>query len=298
MKYASTTSRAGRSSFTRGESRAGLVLVAPALLVTTTFFFVPMCLSLWWSFTSYNGIGSLSFVGADNYIDLVSDPKFGAAALNTLLFAVLTMTIGPVLGLLSALLLNQLSVLKAVFRASYFLPVTMSLVVVASMWKILLNDNGIVNHLLGLIGIDPVPWLNSTSTALLAVAIASIWQGFGFETVIFLAALQSIPADLYEAAAVDGAGPWRRFWVVTLPALRPTILFVVIVGTIGAFQVYDQVFVMTQGGPVSATTTIVYFVVSRFHELDLGHASAAAYLLALVLALASFLQLQIEKRTR
>lgn len=273
-----------------------MLLVAPAMLITTVFFFVPMILSLWWSFTEYNGITAPRFVGVDNYVDLVTDPLFLKSGVNTGLFALATMTTGPLLGLLSALLLNQARVLQSLFRAAFFLPVTMSLVVVASMWKMLLNEHGIINQMLELIGLNGVSWLNNTKTALIAVAVTSVWQGFGFETVVFLAALQSVPRELYEAAAVDGAGPWRRFWVVTFPALRPTTLFVFIVGIIGAFQVFDQVFVMTQGGPVSATTTVVYFVVKRFEELDLGHASAAAYLLAMFLAVASAVQMRIDRR--
>lgn len=288
--------RAVGSRFTSGQAKAGMLLVAPAMLITTVFFFVPMILSLWWSFTEYNGITAPRFVGVDNYVDLVTDPLFLKSGVNTGLFALATMTTGPLLGLLSALLLNQARVLQSLFRAAFFLPVTMSLVVVASMWKMLLNEHGIINQMLELIGLNGVSWLNNTKTALIAVAVTSVWQGFGFETVVFLAALQSVPRELYEAAAVDGAGPWRRFWVVTFPALRPTTLFVFIVGIIGAFQVFDQVFVMTQGGPVSATTTVVYFVVKRFEELDLGHASAAAYLLAMFLAVASAVQMRIDRR--
>ncbi|PHP52997.1 carbohydrate ABC transporter permease [Actinomyces ruminis] len=288
--------RAAASRFAPGQAKAGLLLVAPAMLLTTVFFFVPMVLSLWWSFTEYNGIATPRFVGADNYVDLVTDPLFLKSVANTGLFALATMTTGPLLGLLSALLLNRAHVLQSLFRAAFFLPVTMSLVVVASMWKMLLNEHGVINQLLELIGLHGVSWLNNTKTALIAVAVTSVWQGFGFETVVFLAALQSVPRELYEAAAVDGAGPWRRFWAVTFPSLRPTMLFVFVVGIIGAFQVFDQVFVMTQGGPVSATTTVVYFVVKRFEELDLGHASAAAYLLAMFLAVVSALQMGIERR--
>ncbi|SDM25956.1 multiple sugar transport system permease protein [Actinomyces ruminicola] len=288
--------RAAAARFAPGQAKAGLLLVAPAMLITTVFFFIPMVLSLWWSFTEYNGIAAPRFVGADNYADLVTDPLFVKSAVNTGLFALATMTTGPLLGLLSALLLNRARALQSLFRAAFFLPVTMSLVVVASMWKMLLNEHGVINQLLELMGLHGASWLNNPKTALIAVAVTSVWQGFGFETVVFLAALQSVPRELYEAAAVDGAGPWRRFWAVTFPALRPTMLFVFVVGIIGAFQVFDQVFVMTQGGPVSATTTVVYFVVKRFEELDLGHASAAAYLLAMFLAVASAVQMRIERR--
>jgi len=271
-------------------------LVAPALILTTIFFFIPMVLSLWWSFTKYNGNRPPQYVGLKNYADLMSDPTFTAAASNTAVFAIVTMTIGPFLGLVSALLLNRARAFQAFFRSAFFLPVTMSLVVVASMWKMILNDAGLLNKFLEFFGIPGHDWLADPSTSLMSVSMASIWQGFGFETVIFLAALQSIPREHYEAAAVDGAGPLRTFMAVTLPALRPTLLFVYVMGTIGAFQVFDQIYVMTQGGPTSSTTTLVYYIVERFHSFDLGKASAAAYLLAAFLAVASAIQMKIERR--
>ncbi|MEZ5094622.1 carbohydrate ABC transporter permease [Nocardioides sp.] len=193
-------------------------------------------------------------------------------------------------------MLNRRLPARAFFRAVFFVPVTASLVVVSTMWKMLLNEQGLLNRVLHLVGVAPHDWLADPATALYAVCAASIWQGFGFETVVFLAALQSLPRDLYDAASIDGAGPARRFWHVTLPGLRPTLVFVFVVGIIGAFQAFDQVFVMTQGGPVGSTTTVVYYLVQRFQALDLGHASAAAYLLVLVLALLSAVQLRLARR--
>ena len=296
----------------RGDSSAGAADADPRLrgararrrrraaficfVTSVIFFFIPMVLSLWWSFTKYNGNRPPQYVGLKNYADLMSDPTFTAAASNTAVFAIVTMTIGPFLGLVSALLLNRARAFQAFFRSAFFLPVTMSLVVVASMWKMILNDAGLLNKFLEFFGIPGHDWLADPSTSLMSVSMASIWQGFGFETVIFLAALQSIPREHYEAAAVDGAGPLRTFMAVTLPALRPTLLFVYVMGTIGAFQVFDQIYVMTQGGPTSSTTTLVYYIVERFHSFDLGKASAAAYLLAAFLAVASAIQMKIERR--
>jgi ABC-type sugar transport system permease subunit len=276
----------------------GYLLVLPALVCTAVFFFIPMVYSLYWSLTKYNGLSAPQWVGVHNYTDLLHDPLFLHACRNTLLFAVITMTIGPALGLGSALLLDRKVHGRTFFRAVYFLPVTTSLVVVATIWKLLLNRDGLLNHILSVVGIPGHDWLQDPATSMLAVAAASIWQGFGFETVIFLAALQTVPRDLHEAAAVDGAGPIRRFWHVTLPALRPTALFVFVVGIIGAFQVFDQVFVMTKGGPIESTTTVVYYLVNQFQSLDLGHASAAAYVLVLVLAGASALQLRVGRQAR
>jgi multiple sugar transport system permease protein len=289
---------ARRPSSRRGRSErvAGYLLVAPALLATGVFFLVPMALSFVWSFTKYNGLTAPQWVGTANYTDLLTDPAFRKACANTATYAAITMTIGPMLGLGSALLLNNKIKGRAFFRAVYFLPVTTSLVVVATIWKMLLNDQGLLNRVLSVFSLPTHDWLSDPSTSLLSVSVASIWQGFGFETVVFLAALQLVPRELHEAASVDGAGTVRRFWHITLPALRPTLVFVYVVGVIGAFQVFDQVFVMTQGGPISSTSTVVYYLVLQFRALDLGHASAVAYILVLVLALASAAQLRLGRR--
>ncbi len=268
----------------------GYALITPAMAVAIAFLFIPIALSAYWSMTEYNGLTSPHWVGFDNYTHLLSDPEFTRAFTNTVIFVALGMTIGPALGLVAALLLNEKVPGRAFFRTAYFLPVTTSLVVVAVVWKLILNEDGIFNSFLELFGVPGHAWLADSSTALPSVAAASIWQGLGFETVVFLAALQSIPGHLYDAAKVDGASAWSRFRFVTLPGLRPTILFVFVIGLIGSFQVFDQVFVMTQGGPNEATTTIVYDLVHRFRELDLGMASAVAYLLLLILGAISLLQ--------
>lgn len=271
-------------------------LVAPAMILTVIFFFVPMILSLVWSFTKYNGMAPARWIGGANYTYLTQDPAFHTAVWNTAIFAVVTMAIGPGLGLATALLLNRGVRAQGLFRSIFFLPVTLSLVVVGTMWKVLLADNGFINQCLALVGIHGPSWLEDPSTALLSVSLVSVWAGFGFETVIFLAALQGIPRDLYEAAALDGAGRYQSFRAVTMPALRPTLVFVYVVGIIGALQAYDQMYVMTRGGPLKSTTTIVYYLMERFQRFDLGTASAAAYVLVVVLALLSALQFRLSRR--
>lgn len=274
------------------------VLIAPAIVSSIVFLYIPIVFSGYWSFTKYNGLASPQWVGLQNYTDLLSDPKFQKALLNTVIFVIIGMGIGPVLGLLSALLLNQAVRGRGFFRTAYFLPVMTSLVVVATIWKVLLNDQGIINEILGVFSVPAHNWLGDPSTALVSVAITSIWQGFGFETVVFLAALQSVSRDLYDAALVDGAGAWQRFRYVTLPALRPTIAFVYIIGIIGSFQVYDQIFVMTSGGPLNSTRTIVFDLVDRFDSLKYGEASAVAYILLVILATLSYVQMRLfEERS-
>ncbi len=281
--------------------RAGLpgyVLIAPAVLATVVFLLVPMVVSGYWSLTEYNGVRPPTFVGLQNYVDLFADERFLRALQNTTFFVVMGMGIGPVLGLGSAVLLNNSLRLRGMFRSAFFLPTMVALVAVAAVWKMLYQDQGLINLVLGLFGLPGHAWLNDPTTALPAVVVTSIWQGFGFETVVFLAALQSIPREYYDAARVDGAGSWAQFRYVTLPGLRATIVFVYIIGIIGSFQTFDQVFVMTQGGPVGSTRTVVYDLIEEFNRLNLGTASAIAYVLLVILAVLSYLQMHFFEERR
>jgi ABC-type sugar transport system permease subunit len=274
------------------------VLIAPAILSAAVFLYIPIAYSGYWSFTEYSGLGTAKWVGLANYKELLGDEDFLKALWNTVLFVLMGMGIGPVLGFLSALLLNQTVRFRAFFRAAYFLPVMTSLVVVASIWKILMSDQGIINQILSFFQIPTHQWLSDTTTALPAVVVTSIWQGFGFETVVFLAALQAIPRDYYDAARVDGASYWQQVRHITLPSLRPTIMFVYIIGIIGSFQVFDQIFVMTSGGPLNSTRTLVFDLFERFRQLELGEASAVAYVLLVILASLSYVQIFLFERRR
>jgi ABC-type sugar transport system permease subunit len=170
------------------------------------------------------------------------------------------------------------------------MPVMTSLIVVSTIWIMLYNRSGIFNAVLMMLGAQPINWLSDPHWVLLSIVIASVWQGFGFETVVFLAALQGIPKELYEAAQIDGANTVQSHWYVTLPSLRPVILFIFIYGIIGSYKVYDQVYLMTKGGPVYASTSLVYYLVSKFQNLNIGYASSIAYLLFVILLIFSFLQ--------
>lgn len=288
MSVATFSSRSNR--FIRKYSMAYLFIAVPAISMLV-FLLIPMVVSFWWSLNDYSGLQPPRFIGLDNYIRLLTvDPTFKHTLLNTTLFVLMGMSIGPTLGLLTALLLNQNVRFQAFFRTAYYLPVMTSLVVVSTIWVMLYNQNGLFNTILGVFGIPYLGWLSDSRVALVSVALASIWQGFGFETVVFLAAMQSIPRELYEAAMIDGANAFARFWYVTLPSLRPVILFAYIIGIIGSYQVFDQVYVMTSGGPVYSTSTMVYFLFLKFRDLRLGYASAVAYILFAILVVFSFLQ--------
>jgi ABC-type sugar transport system permease subunit len=274
----------------------GYVFIAVPLLSLIVFLFIPMVVSFWWSLNDYSGLQAAKFVGLDNYIKLLTHDKiFAKSLLNTTVFVLLGMSIGPTLGLLTALMLNQRVRFRSIFRTAYYLPVMTSLVVVSTIWVMLYNQNGLFNTILQNLGLPKVGWLSDPHVALVSIAIASIWQGFGFETVVFLAALQSIPCELYEAACIDGAGNWAQFRYITFPALKPVILFVYIIGIIGSYQVFDQVFVMTSGGPVYSTSTIVYYLYDKFRDLRLGYASAIAYILFAILVIFSYIQMRLSR---
>jgi ABC-type sugar transport system permease subunit len=268
----------------------GYLFIAVPVIWTTVFLFIPMVFSFTWSFTDYNGIQAPQFIGLKNYLSLFKDDIFLAALRNTTIFVLLGMSIGPTLGLLAALLLNQARRFRAFFRVSFFLPVMTSLVVVSTIWVMLYNRSGIFNSVLQAFGAQPINWLSDSHWALVSVIIASVWQGFGFETVVFLAALQAIPKEMYEAALMDGANPVQSVWYITLPSLRPVILFIYIYGIIGSYQVYDQIYVMTLGGPFYSTTTLVFYLLSKFQNLQIGYASSVAYILFLILLVFSFVQ--------
>lgn len=272
-----------------------LFIAIPALSLLV-FLFIPMIVSLWWSLNDYSGLQAAKFIGLNNYIELLTGDKiFIKSLVNTTLFVLFGMSIGPTLGLITALMLNQNVRFRSIFRTAYYLPVMTSLVVVATIWVMLYNRNGLFNIVLQGIGLPKIGWLSDPKVALFSIVLASVWQGFGFETVVYLAALQSIPRELYEAAMMDGAGTWAQFRHITLPSLRPVIVFVYIIGIIGSYQVFDQVFVMSSGGPVYSTSTIVYYLFTEFRDLRLGYSSAIAYILFAILVLFSYLQMRISR---
>jgi multiple sugar transport system permease protein len=292
--------KAAAPSIARAKSYAiGYLFISPMIIASIAFIFAPMAASLWWSFTDYNGIAPPRFVGLANYSRLIQDSRFLASLGNTSLYVGLGMLVGPALGLATAMLLNRDLRLKGLFRTAYFLPVMTSSVVVAMVWRLLYNQRGILNIALAALGSEPVGWLSDPRYTMLSIAAAGIWQGFGFETVVFLAALQSIPKDLYEAATLDGAGSRAKFANVTLPALKPVFFFVYCIGIIGSFQVFDLPYTImsSQPKPGPEYTTLVYYLFSKFRSLNLGYASAIAYLLFVILLAVSLIQWRFGKRT-
>jgi len=264
------------------------------LVSITIFFFVPFVRAIFISFNEYDGT-NLTWVGTKNYLTLFQDENFIKAIQNTLLFTIESLVVGVGIALISALIIHQISTGKSFFRGAFFLPVVTNMVAVSMLWRMLYLQRGLINGLLGFIGLGPISFLGSPDNALHAVVITSAWQGFGYSLVIFLAALESIPKDYYEAAMLDGANFFQQFWYVTIPSLRYTFLFLSITGVSGAVMVFTQIYTMTGGGPLNATTTVMFDLFDRFTHLRLGEANAIGVIIFLFLLAFSILNLRIGR---
>ncbi|MBB6671854.1 carbohydrate ABC transporter permease [Cohnella nanjingensis] len=287
-----------RGKWLLGQEKTALYFLLPSFLVLGLFVFWPIINSFILSFYNWNLFDVVHpFVGLDNYRMLMQDERFWNSVYQTGYYTLLSVPIGIVLSLLLAVLIKLPLRGMTFFKAIYFLPVISSFAVIAIIWSFLLDpDIGLLSYYLHEWGIPVKDWLRNPDWAMPAVIMVAVWKNIGFNMVIFLAGLQEIPESVYEASKLDGAGPVRRFWSVTLPMLRHTLLFVVIISVISSFQVFDQVYVMTRGGPVFKTETIVYFIYHYgFEELDMGYASSASALLFVVVLLITLLQLRIFK---
>ncbi|WP_046766762.1 carbohydrate ABC transporter permease [Jiangella alkaliphila] len=279
---------------------AGIValFLAPSLVPLTLFTLVPMVSSLWVALHDWNLITPMEFVGLANFRELLSDGDTWAAFGHTLGYIAGYLPLVYLLGLGAALALNTALRGRNVFRAAYFLPVVTSWVVVALLWRWLLSpSNGLVNHLLGLVGIDGPGWWTDPAWAMPSVILASAWKDLGFVMIILLAGLQAVPGELYDAARVDGASAWQRFRYVTLPLLSPPTFFVVVISLINGFQVFDQVYVMTGGGPAGSTEVVVQQIYDlTFRYGRAGDASALSWLLFVVVLLVTIVQVRGQRR--
>jgi multiple sugar transport system permease protein len=252
----------------------------PWAVIYTAFFVFPFIFSFVLGFLSYNplNVASTHFVGADNILRLARDPEFHAALRNTLLFVVGTVPVTTVLALGMAWLLRERVPLKDVFKIAMFLPSILSMVVIALLFKLFYAPGGALNSLLAGLGTEGHGWLTDPRTALPAIMAMDVWAAVGYYALILYAAFTSIPNDLYEAAELEGAGAWDTFRHVTFPLLKPTIGFVLVINTIRSFQVFVEVLVMTQGGPLGSTNTLVMMLYdTAFRRLDYGYASVIAY---------------------
>ncbi|HJU87811.1 MAG TPA: sugar ABC transporter permease [Gemmatimonadaceae bacterium] len=287
-----------------GRSKAAWMFLAPALTLITVFFFVPVVASLLLSVTDFDlyavaDRANARFVGFDNYARLIQTPLFWTALKNTFYFALIGGPLTVLVSLGAALLVNaRLVRFRSFFRTIYFVPFVTTLVAVAIVWRYLYHpDYGLINYALGFIGIGPIDWLGDPTWAMPAIILLAVWKNFGYNMLIFIAGLQSIPGELYEAANLDGATGWQRFWHITLPMLGPTMLFVGVVTMIGFFQLFAEPYVMTQGGPLKSTTSLVLFMYEEgFRWWRMGFAASIAFVLFVIILAATLLQLRLQKR--
>lgn len=285
----------------RNKSSTFLFLL-PWILILLVFWLFPLIYSFVLSLTKYSVLsGQAKWIGLSNYLELLKDNDFWTALKNTSIFVTGTIPFTTVIALFLAILVNEKIPLRGLFRAGFFVPSITSMVVIALIFTNLYAKNGYLSFLFQSVGL-PVPengWLLSTTTALPSIMLMDIWMSIGYYMLLFLAALQTIPQELYQSAEVFGANAWQKFWHITLPYLRPMALFVVLINTVKSFQIFVEIFIMTKGGPLNSTLTMVYLVYDEgLHKFNMGYASAIAYVLFLIIMLFSLVQLRLFSYTR
>jgi multiple sugar transport system permease protein len=302
MATATTTATLVRSrpwwyAFRRGRW-FGYIYGGPVIIAFLLFNLYPMALGLYLSFTKWDILSPPTFNGLNNWADLLKDDLLWRAVLQTLYYAVASVIGATALSIALALALNQRLKTIGFYRTFFFLPAVTSLVAIAMVWRWIYNTEfGVLNAFLGSLGINPVNWLGDPVLAMPAVILMSIWRSAGFNTVLFLAGLQGVPQEYYEAAEIDGASKWDRFVHITLPLISPTTFFVVVNGLIGSWQVFDQVYILTRGGPLLSTVTVVYLIYSNgFEWYKTGYAAAMAYGLFLIIIVLTAIQFRLQKR--
>jgi multiple sugar transport system permease protein len=289
----------GTDPMRKQQARAAWILAAPFLVLFLVFTAGPVLASLGMSFTDIKRTDirtpfAVGFIGIDNYTHLLGDPLFRKVMVNTGLYVVLGVPLTMGLALGAAVLLNRIERVKGLFRVGYYLPVVTSIVAVSVVWKFLYRpDGGLINEVLGLVGLPQPEWLDNPSLALPSLVVMAAWRNLGSLMIIFLAGLQTIPDEVKEAAQVDGARGWDVFRRITLPMLKPTLLFGAVITTIGYLQFFEEAFVMTKGGPLDATRSVTFFTYDQFGFGNYGLAASASYLLFLAVVVLTFVQFKI-----
>ncbi|QTL99210.1 ABC transporter permease subunit [Iocasia frigidifontis] len=270
------------------------IFLLPNLLGFIIFILLPVLASFGISFLEWDLLGEMDWIGLGNYKELMTDSVFWKVLWNTIYFTVVTVPVGIMISLFLAIALNQKIRGLKIFRSVYFLPVISSMVAVAMVWQWIYNPQfGLLNYLLSLIGINGPSWLSSTIWAMPAVMITSIWKCLGFNMLLFLAGLQGISETYYEAAEIDGANWFSKFRNITIPLLSPTTFFVIVMSVINSFQVFDQIYIMTQGGPARSTSVLVHYLYQNaFQYYRMGYASSIAYVLFFLVFIVTLIQLK------
>ena len=282
----------------RGRDRGSYLLISPYLVFFGAFVAYPLIFSLILLFHRWNIVTPMEWVGARNFIRVAADGLFYKSVLNTVLFLLIHIPLQVVVAIGFAMMLNARVWGRGFFRAVYFFPVVVSGVAVTILWQqVYANDYGILNTLLQAAGLPAVPWITDPSIAMPSIAIMATWKNVGIYIVLFLAGLQSIPADLYEAASIDGATPLQRFWRITLPMLNPTVSVIVILSTIGGFSLFIEPYVLTGGGPMQSTLSAMLYIYNQaFYFSHMGYAATLGVLYALVILTVVLLQRKVIER--
>lgn len=278
-----------------------LIMLSPWIITFLLFWFYPLINAGYLSLTNYNTLlNSTEFIGLENYNKILNDEVFWIALKNTTIFTIGTVPITTTFAIILAVMLNsKLTKFQSLFRAAYFMPTITSLVVISLIFTNLYSKDGYINLLLKMSGL-PYPekgWLLDTSTSLISIMIMDVWISTGYYMVLVLAGLQTIPKDYYESAKLMGASSLKQFFSITLPLLKPTLIFILVINTIKSFQVFIEIFIMTKGGPLNSTMTIVYYIfLNAFEKSDMmGYASALAFILFFVLLILSYIQIKLLK---
>jgi ABC-type sugar transport system permease subunit len=290
-------SRRKRFSLPAKQAAFGYAIILPTLAILSIFRFLPMIAAFYLSLTQYDLVHPPKFIGFANFVDLLRDPLFLKSARVSLAYVVFSVIPVLPLSLGLAVLFNRSLLIKNVLRSAVFMPVVMPAVVMAVVWTFMYQQDGVINTILSWFDIDPIPWLRSSSTALWAVILIGIWRAAPYYMVIFLAGLQAIPADYYDAAKIDGASGWKSFWYITLPLLKPTTLLVVVMNVIVAMKVFAVPLIMTNGGPADSTRVLPLFIYqTAFEFFDMGRAAAMSVFLFVAVMLFAFVQVRLFTR--
>jgi ABC-type sugar transport system permease subunit len=286
-----------RLSLASKQAMFAYAIIFPTLAILAIFRFLPMLQAFFLSLTQYDLVHPPKFIGLANFVDLVHDPLFLKSARVSLTYVLFSVVPVLPLSLGLAILFNRSLWIKNLLRSAIFMPVVMPAVVMAVVWTFMYQQDGVINTILGWFGIDPIAWLRSSASALWAVILIGIWRATPYYMVIFLAGLQAIPADYYDAARIDGAGRWASFWNITLPLLKPTTLLVVVMNVIVAMKVFAVPLIMTNGGPGDATRVLPLFIYqTAFEFFDMGRAAAMSVFLFVGVMLFSFIQVRMFTR--
>jgi putative chitobiose transport system permease protein len=270
----------------------------PALVVLSITVFYPALQAFYLSFTRYDLFGAPQWIGWANFKRLAADPIFWQTLRNTLLYLVCVVPVLVIAPLGLAILVNQK--LRGIrwFRIAYYTPVIISMVVAGIAWKWLYADNGLLNQFLKMIGLPNVPWLTDPNLAIFSVMVVTVWKGLGYYMVIYLAGLQAIPADLYEAASIDGSDGIRKHWDITVPLMQPYLILVAVISAISATKVFEEIYIMTKGGPLNSSKTIVYYVYDKaFDTVEISYACTIGLVMFLIILLLSIVRLGVQKIT-